>query len=112
MMFWFFLGCCLYDSHLVAEMQPKGTKTMCNRIFFSRRLDDFVLDAVCECGHLERDHGSHSKNIGRKKLRLHDGGNCCVESCGCHHFRWARWLTATEFAQNLPAKQEDRLFVN
>lgn len=109
MMFWFFLECCFYDSHLVAEMQPK-VKSMCNRVFFSRRLDDFVLDAVCECGHLERDHGSHLKNIGRRKIRLHDGGNCCVESCGCHHFRWARWLTATEFAQNLPAKQEDRLF--
>jgi hypothetical protein len=85
---------------------------MCGKVFFSQSLNDFVVDAVCECGHLERDHGSQVKDFGTKKIRVHDGGNCCVGICACSHFRWARWITATEFAENVPVKQEERLMIH
>jgi hypothetical protein len=82
-----------------------------DKVFYSIVLSDFVVDAVCECGHLERDHGSQIKPFGLKKIRIHDGGSCCAGKCQCQQFRWLRWMTATEFANNLPLKQEERLAV-
>jgi len=79
-------------------------------VFFSKALNDFVVGEMCKCGHLHRDHGSQLKKISdQKTLRLAHDGSCCVGKCACKHFRWARWVTATEFADTLPTKQEERL---
>lgn len=78
-------------------------------LFHSKALNDVVVDGVCECGHLERDHGSQMMKIGNENIRVGEGGSCCVGQCGCSHFRWVRWMTATEFSETLPTNQEDRL---
>jgi hypothetical protein len=79
-------------------------------VFFSKALNDFVVDGVCKCGHLERDHGSQMKKLAKgKDIRVSDGGSCCVGSCSCHHFTWVKWITATEFAETLPSSQIERL---
>lgn len=86
---------------------------MAVKAFFSHVLNDFVVDAACECGHLERDHGSQLIPLfEEKKIRIHDGGNCCVGSCNCSHFRWARWVTASEFAENMTINQSDRISIS
>ena len=68
-----------------------------NKVFFSNELNDYVVDALCACGHLERDHGSQLKPAGHKKVRLPHDGSCCVGRCPCPKFRWVRWVTATGF---------------
>lgn len=79
---------------------------MSPKIFYSRELGDFVVDSLCECGHLERDHGSH---LISGKIRVHDGGSCCVKQCECLKFTWYRWVTIKEFLKNFSTQQEKRL---
>ncbi len=82
---------------------------MSQKTFFSKSLQDVVVDGVCECGHLERDHGGQTVRVGKNMTRVREGGSCCVGKCICSHFVWARWMTATEFAKSLSCKQEERL---
>ncbi len=78
-------------------------------LFYSESLEDVVVDSVCKCGHLERDHGSQTHKINGKMIRIHDGGSCCVGKCSCKHFQWDRWVTATEFSNKISANQNERL---
>ncbi len=74
---------------------PKGT------LFYSKVLKDFVVDGVCQCGHLEREHGSvltQPDALGTRFREAH-GGNCVSEECSCPKFRWERWITQSEFMQ-------------
>jgi hypothetical protein len=79
------------------------------KIFYSHSLGDFVVDAVCDCGHLERDHGSFLSGKKSNKTRVHDGGSCCVNKCECMKFTWSRWMTISEFLKNFSTNQEKRL---
>lgn len=67
--------------------------------FFSRQLQDYVVDEMCECGHLKSDHGSLNRRINDRVVRLsRDEGSCCKGKCKCPHFTWERWVTADEAA--------------
>lgn len=82
-------------------------------VFYSHALGDHVVDGVCECGHLEREHGSklESASDGFSR-RLPHAGSCCAgkeNRCACKKFRWVRWMTATEFTGRFPVMQRKRL---
>lgn len=71
---------------------------MATKVFFSRELGDFVVDERCVCGHMKRDHGSKLIHISAERMvRLPNDGNCCKGKCDCVKFRWAGWVTASEF---------------
>ena len=66
-------------------------------VFYSIQLNDFVVDAICECGHLKTDHGSKLLKIANNKsVRFNNDGNCCDGQCCCEKFTWQRWATAKE----------------
>ncbi len=72
---------------------------MPRRIFFSEELQEYVVDSMCSCGHLESEHGSKLLPLQNKlKLRLPHEGNCCSGKCKCPKFHWARWVTVIEKA--------------
>lgn len=78
--------------------------------FFNVLMNDYVIDSVCQCGHLERDHGSINHKLKDNILtRIDDGGTCCVENCKCLHFCWKKWLTLEGFIDNFNSSQEVRL---
>jgi hypothetical protein len=82
---------------------------MMGTAFYSRQLGDVVVDEMCVCGHLKRDHGSVLKKIdSEKSLRLPHEGNCCDGECECPHFVWDRWVTASEMEQSItPAQRKE-----
>lgn len=83
---------------------------MNRNIRYSNLRGDYVVDSLCTCGHLERDHGSKTVPlVGSKKLRDAHSGSCCCSDCGCRQFTYARDVTLEEFRANFPRKQEDRL---
>lgn len=83
---------------------------MANKPFYCHSVNDVVIDGVCECGHLERDHGSRLKVIDKDNtLRESHGGGCCADKCNCPRFTWKRWMTITEFAATLAKKREERM---
>jgi len=38
-------------------------------VFYSRKLDNFVVDSMCVCGHLESEHGSLNKTVNKRIVR-------------------------------------------
>jgi hypothetical protein len=85
---------------------------MMRTVFFSRAQGDFVVDELCTCGHLKRDHGSKLKPVCRGsklKFRLPHDGNCCAGTCPCPHFTFARHIGVEEFLKRFPIKQSKRL---
>ena len=82
------------------------------KVFYSHQCGDYVVDAMCECGHLKREHGSMSTRVGQGKkgriLRRPNEGSCCKGKCPCPRFTWDRWVTATEFmALHMPDNVEE-----
>lgn len=76
--------------------------------FYSRERGDYVVDAVCECGHLKREHGSKLRPLGRgRSLRLPNDGNCCAHQCDCERFTWAGWATAEEVESRLAQSKRE-----
>lgn len=73
---------------------------MFTALFYSKILNDFVVDSLCECGHLESQHGSFLQDIGEeKKIRVNSGGSCCFDKCFCEKFIWMRWVCLEEYLQ-------------
>jgi len=69
------------------------------KAFFSRQLDAFVVNEMCECGHLKTDHGSKLHRRQTTMIREPNGGNCCSSDCACDRFTFARFVTADEAAR-------------
>ena len=69
------------------------------KIRYSKARGDYIVGSMCECGHLERDHGSQTLKLPNNRLlrRPHDG-NCCKGKCACRRFTWAKFVTLTEMA--------------
>lgn len=68
--------------------------------FVSVSLGAVVSESMCECGHLERDHGSVLHPLGGgSAFREAHGGGCCCGECRCNKFTWARHVTAHELAE-------------
>lgn len=82
---------------------------MAQRVFFSRELGDYVVDAMCDCGHLRREHGSKLLRISKEQMvRMPHDGNCRHDDdCACERFTWARWVSATEFEAMFQPTQEE-----
>ena len=74
--------------------------------FFSKRLNDFVVDEACECGHLKSEHGSKTIRLENSMLRMPHEGNCCHNYCTCEQFTWVRYVTASEKAAIVLAQRE------
>lgn len=84
------------------ERPMKTTKPL----FFSRQLGDYVTDAMCECGHLQSEHGSLVMRVGlRNLIRSGHDGDCCEGACDCSKFTWVRWVTIEEAADKFVAKK-------
>lgn len=70
------------------------------RLFFSRVLGDYVVDEMCECGHLKSEHGSRTTRIGGSRmLRQANDGSCCKGRCECKQFTFARFVGLEEKAE-------------
>jgi len=70
------------------------------KVFYSRQLNDFVVNEMCQCGHLKSDHGSLARKIYQTIVRQPNDGNCCSSNCNCdcNQFTFARFVTADEIA--------------
>lgn len=80
------------------------------KVFYSREVGDFVVDALCECGHLKREHGSLLLPLPHgRMLRLPNDGSCCTRLCVCKRFTWAKWVTATEFEKMISPEKHREL---
>ncbi len=76
--------------------------------FFSRQLQSFVVDEMCECGHSKSEHGSKLRKLpGNRFIRLVEEGNCCNMICSCSQFTWKGWVIADK-AANLIIKKRDK----
>jgi len=71
------------------------------KLFFSRQLNDYVVDEMCSCGHLKRHHGSLLHKFKSLMVREHSDGNCCSGHCGCPQFTFERYVGIKEAAQLL-----------
>ena len=60
--------------------------------FYSPARGEVIVDAKCECGHSEHDHGSVLKDSHGVKIKLKHDGGCCCAHCDCRQFRWAGWI--------------------
>ena len=69
------------------------------KAFYSRQLQDYVIDEMCECGHKKSEHGSMLHKMRRKFHRESNGGSCCSGPCKCKRFTFARFITVEELAQ-------------
>ncbi len=67
-------------------------------IFYSERLGDFVVDEMCQCGHLKSEHGSLLHKIKGTLIREANDGGCCSGHCECRQFRFARYVAVEERA--------------
>lgn len=74
-------------------------------IFYSERLGDFVVDEMCECGHLKSDHGSLNVRLDESIVREPNDGSCCAGSCHCEKFTFARFVTLEEVAGPVRQRQ-------
>jgi hypothetical protein len=76
--------------------------------FFSIQLNDLVVEEMCECGHLKREHGSTLTKLSSSiSVRNPHGGNCCARHCKCARFIWSRWVTATEMEESITEAQKE-----
>jgi hypothetical protein len=79
-------------------------------VFYSREHGDWIVEEMCECGHLKREHGSNLLPLGNgRKLRVPNGGNCCANSCDCPRFTWDRFVTISEFIRDHLPENVDEL---
>lgn len=70
--------------------------------YFDHVQNDYVMDEMCQCGHLKSDHGSLTVKLRQsqgRSYRLPDDGSCCAPGCGCKKFRWARFVFTDEYAK-------------
>lgn len=75
------------------------------RFRYSKARGDYIVGSMCECGHLEREHGSQTLSLpNNRMLRKPHDGNCCRGKCFCKRFTWARFVTLTEMAQMVEQK--------
>lgn len=66
--------------------------------YYSRRIQDWVVDEMCTCGHMRSDHGSLLKKLPNgKMLRLSAEGNCCGGHCECLQYTFARHVGVEEY---------------
>lgn len=81
---------------------------MSHKIFYSKMLKDFVVDSMCVCGHLQRNHGSKTIRVNRVTMvREANDGSCCCGDCPCGQFTWERFVTVTEMERILfPQKKQ------
>lgn len=92
----------------IDETLPLGMIPM-RRPYFDHAANDYVMDEMCQCGHLKSDHGSllvslrHSQG---RKLRLRDDGSCCKQDCHCTKFRWIRFVYTDEYTQIIAARRK------
>lgn len=70
--------------------------------FFSHLVDDYVVDGICKCGHLESEHGSEVIKVAGKSVRLNNSGSCCCKNCECMKFTWIKGLKISELASQEP----------
>lgn len=75
------------------------------KLFFSRQLNDFVVDEMCSCGHLKSHHGSLLHKLKNAMLREPNDGSCCTGHCGCSQFTFERFVTAEEAARLMIEKR-------
>lgn len=75
--------------------------------FYHARLNDWVVDGMCKCGHLHSEHGSLLIPVpgAENSIRIEHDGSCCEEFCTCEQFTWQRFVTAEEFALLIRAKR-------
>lgn len=71
------------------------------KMFFSRQLNDYVVDEMCVCGHLKSLHGSLLHKFSNSMIREHSDGNCCSGRCNCPQYTFERFVAAEEAAQLL-----------
>lgn len=79
--------------------------------FYSETHQDFIVAEMCECGHLQKDHGSLNIRLhdtDGRIVRLPNDGGCCNGHCGCDHYRWARWVTSDEYASMIVAQRRHK----
>lgn len=64
--------------------------------FFSKPLNDWIVDEVCKCGHSKKEHGSLVKKVSNGMLRLAEEGNCCSGHCECLQYTFENYITAEQ----------------
>ena len=69
-------------------------------LFYSRQLQDYVIDEMCRCGHLKSTHGSLLHRIKKSMLRESNEGSCCSNHCECLQFTFVRFVTVEEIVQS------------
>lgn len=70
--------------------------------FFSRARQAIVVDARCECGHLQSEHGSHLSRLPNGQMyRQYGHGSCCEKVCECNQFTWVEYVTEIEAVEHL-----------
>ena len=79
---------------------------MKNMPFYDAHTNDFVLAAMCVCGHLHNVHGSLVTKTKTEMYRMSFEGNCC--SCNCPKFRWSRWVKTKEMAKIIKSKRRSK----
>lgn len=62
--------------------------------FFSVKLNDWIVDAMCVCGKPQSKHVNITMIIGEDIVVDKNHGDC--SSTGCNKFTWNRWITETE----------------
>lgn len=94
------LGAVTLTASIIKIIRCQGRRLqMSVKLRYSKAHKDYIVDELCQCGHLRRDHGSKSRRVGESLCRLPQHGNCCSGQCACPRFTWARFVTATEFAE-------------
>ena len=72
-------------------------------VFYSKQIQNFVSDEMCECGHLKSEHGSLTHRTKDKMIRESSDGNCC--SCACKKFTFHRFVSIDEAAEIIICKR-------
>lgn len=75
------------------------------KMFFSRQLNDYVVDEMCTCGHLKSLHGSLLHKVKNVMIREPSDGNCCSGRCGCTQYTFQRFVAIEEATQLLINKR-------
>jgi hypothetical protein len=76
--------------------------------FYSKARKDFVVDALCECGHLHTEHDSIFFHVDEHTIvREYMEGKCCCEDCSCQRFRWSNWVLSKDAPQPSLLRRRD-----